>query len=62
MPSPQLVIAMGVVMPIVDTFFVGIRLYAKRGKAPYGLDDYLILVALVGSRIRSPVSYLERIR
>ena len=49
MPSPHLVIAMGAVMPIFDSFFVGLRFYAKHGKAQYGLDDYLILVALVGT-------------
>lgn len=47
MPSPDLVIAMGAAMPLVDCMFVGLRLYAKHGKARYGLDDYFILLALV---------------
>lgn len=47
MPSPELVIAMGAVMPLVDSLFVSLRLYAKHGKARYGLDDYFILLALV---------------
>ena len=49
MPSTQLIIAMGAIMPIVDSFLVGLRLYAKHGKTRYGLDDYLILLALVST-------------
>ncbi len=59
MPSPQLVIAMGAVMPIVDFLFVGLRLYAKHGKVRYGLDDYLILLALVTTFSLPRISSLE---
>ena len=56
MPYPRLVIAMGAVMPIVDGFFVGLRLFTKQRKTRYGLDDYLIILALVRLQ-KSPSIY-----
>ena len=42
------VYAAGVIFPIVCTLCAGLRLYARsKQKAPLGLDDWLILGALV---------------
>ena len=69
MVYPALVIAMGVVMPLLDALFVGLRLYTKRGKTRYGSDDYLIILALVrigstdlpvDSRLSSLRSFVDR--
>ena len=46
MPTPAEVIAMGVVMPVVDAAIVFLRFYARRG-GKYGIDDFLVLFALV---------------
>ena len=59
MPSPQLMIAMGAAMPIVDSLFVSLRLYAKHGKARYGLDDHFILLALVTTLSLPRISFTK---
>lgn len=37
-----------VVLAVLSTFFVGLRLYARRFQGvKYGLDDYMAIIALV---------------
>lgn len=48
-PKPAEVIACGVVFPIVDGVLVALRLYARKGRVRFGLDDFFCLFSWVSS-------------
>ena len=45
--SRPMVIAAGIVLPVIDLSFIAARFFVKRRVGSLGIDDYLVLIAFV---------------
>jgi uncharacterized membrane protein len=54
--APVIIIILAVLLPLA-TLFVGLRFYSRKyHQNDVGIDDWVILLALVGSRVRDKVN------
>lgn len=42
-----MVLAMGIIIPLIDIVAVGLRIFARKRKSLLAIDDYLAIFALV---------------